>query len=825
MEEFTKRGLTALQATAKLLEFGENTVYHRRKSRPIIAFIRKFNSPLLLLLIGAAIVQFFVGASTSGTILILMVLLSAVLDFVNSFRSEIAVETLVNRVVTTATVWRDGKKQEIQLKRIVPGDIVLLSAGDVVPADGIILQSDDFFVNQSALTGESYPVEKIVTTDALSKQKFEVGQNFTVLMGTSVVSGFATIEVVNTGRKTFFGSIADRLAAQKQETDFEKNIRQFSLFIMRVAFVLVGFVFLANTVIGRDWLESFIFAIAIAIGLTPELLPVIISVSLSHGAAKMAKKEVIVKNLPSIQNFGSMNILCTDKTGTLTKDQIELVRYVNMHNQDSENVLRYAYINSSYHTGVRNPLDGAVMTYKKIALTGFNKIDEIPFDFQRKRQSVVVSSPKGRIMVTKGAPEDIIKLCRYYFDGKKSSILSKPQRRKAMVIFNSLSQDGYRVLAVATRPIKDTRKVYEPKDEKDLVLEGFVAFLDPPKMTAKQALEELAVLGIETKILTGDNELLTQKICRDIGLTSKGLLMGSDLTNLSDEQLQQRAVETTIFARITPEQKERIIQALRRAGNVIGYLGDGINDAPALRAADVGISVNNAVDVAKETADIILLRKSLRVLKDGVLEGRKTFHNSLAYIMMGLSSNFGNMFSMMAASVFLPFLPMLPAQILLNNFLYDSSQLSLPSDNIDQQEIAKPTVWSLPFIKKYMLVFGSISSVFDLITFGLLYWVFGLMGSQFQTGWFIESIATQVFVIYIIRTKKIPFLQSRPGWFLLANTLLAVFIAWLIPFLPLGAWFEFTPLPFYVLITIAVTVAIYLFMVEAVKHWFYKFRP
>lgn len=818
------KGLSSREAKERLIKYGENLIYKKKRSRPLVAFLSKFRSPLLVILITVSVVSFFVGQRTNGTILLFMVFLSAILDFINTYKSEKAVEKLVSKVITTATVLRDGQQREIPLHAIVPDDIIFLSAGDVVPADCQILQSDDFFINQASLTGESFPVEKIPTkkpntkTAALSRADL-------VFMGTSAVTGFATVKVIATGRLTEYGKIAGRLTQADTETDFEKNIRKFSWFIVRLTFIMVSFVFVINTVANNiGWFDAFIFSIAIAVGLTPELLPVIISVSLSHGSIKMAKKSVIVKNLTSIQNLGNMSVLCTDKTGTLTKDHIELVRYVDGTGNTSENALLHAYLNSYHHTGVNNPLDSAIKDYKKLVIKEYKKIDEIPFDFIRRRQSVVVQKSKERILISKGAPEQIFSVCSQYQQGKKVLKFGPALARKVKTEFESLSTDGFRVLAVAIKKITDKAKTYSKDIEQDMRFLGFIAFLDPAKDSARAAIKEFCDLGIEVKILTGDNELLTKKICHEINVPIKGTYNGEQLAKLNDIQLQKVARDATIFARVSPEQKEKIIISLKKGGFVVGYLGDGINDAPALKAADVGISVNNAVDVARETADIILLEKSLRVLKDGVVEGRKTFHNSIKYILMGLSSNFGNMFSMMGASVMLPFLPMLPTQVLLNNFLYDCSQLSLPSDNVDAEDVRRPTKWDFKFIRRYMLTFGLISSVFDFATFYLLYRVFSMAGSAFQTGWFIESIATQVLVIYIIRTKKIPFLQSKPSLLLFFNTVLAVVIAWILPFTPFAKVLSFHPLPWPILLSIIGLVLIYLVLVEIGKRIFYHFN-
>ncbi len=810
-------GLTTREAQKRLLAYGENTVYHRKRMRPVIAFFEKFKSPLLVILIVAASISFFLGERASSIIILLMVLLSAILDFANSYRSEKAIKTLISRVATTATVLRDGIKQDLAFKQLVPGDVIFLSAGDVVPADAELAHAEDFFVNQAALTGESFPVEKFAPDDHTTEQDATI-----VFMGTSVTTGSATAVIKTTGATTEFGKIAQRLNQEAPETDFDRGIKSFSYFIMKITVLLVFFVFLIHTILGHDMFGTFLFAVSVAVGVTPELLPMIISVTLSRGSMIMAEKNVIVKYLHSIQNFGSMNILCTDKTGTLTEDRIVLVNYLDSFGKVYEPIFLYSYISSALHTGIRSPLDTAIADHRVMDIATYKKIDEIPFDFERKRGSIVVRHEENTIMITKGAPEDVLRACiscekeggAYSFDPALSATVA--QR------YHDLSAEGFRALGVAIKELPAERRTYSPQDEADMTFLGFIVFLDPPKATVSKTIQDLAALGIEIKILTGDSDILTQKICRDINLVSKGTLTGTDIGQMNDAELMHHATNTTIFARINPEQKERIILALKRIGNVVGFLGDGINDAPALRAADVGISVNNAVDVAKETASIILLDKSLRVLHDGVIEGRKTFHNTMKYILMGLSSNFGNMLSMTAASIFVPFLPMLPPQILLNNFLYDSSQITLPSDSVDRTDIGRPPKWDLHFLKRFMIVFGIMSSVFDFITYGLLLYVFKLPEHEFQTGWFIESLATQVFVIYVIRTKKVPFLQSAPSAWLAATTVGMVLLGWAIPFTPLANYFRFAPLNIPILLSIATTVIVYLIFVEIAKRMFYR---
>lgn len=822
-----KQGLTSTEAAARLKKFGENSVFKKRRMGPALVFLSKLKNPLLILMIGISLVSFFLGATSSAIMVILMVMLSVTLDFLNTFRSQKTVEKLVSKVATRVTAMRDGKKRPIDFKEVVPDDVLLLSAGDVIPADCLVIESDDFFVNQSSLTGESIPVEKIPNGKAAGDAA-DAESPHLVFMGTSVVSGFAYAQVIRTGADTEFGKITKALAGAEPKTDFEVSMMKFGIFVMKVIFYMVCFVFVIYLIKNAAALdrmiivEAFTFALAITIGVTPDMLPAIMTVCLSKGSQLMAKKEVIVKHLASIENFGSMDILCTDKTGTLTKDKISLVKYMDYAGHDSRQVLEFAHLTSHFHTGVQNPLDNAIEEFKDIDPSGYAKIDEIPYDFTRKRSSMVVEKDGRRLLICKGAPEEIIRISKSYeLEGALSE--DKKLEKAIMAKFNSLSSEGFRVLAVCYREVAaDGKKIYTKEDEKGMIFAGFLAFLDPPKEDVKKTLDEIEKLGIEVKILTGDNELLAQKICRDIGIEITGVLTGKEIGKMNEVELQKNALRANIFARVTPEQKEKIIMLLKKAGKSVGYMGDGINDAPALKAADVGISVNNAVEIAKDTADIILMQKSLESLKDGVIEGRKTFHNTTKYVLMGLSSNFGNMFSMMGAVTFLPFLPMLPGQILFNNFVYDASQFSLPTDEVDEDELTKPAHWDLGFIRKYMIVFGWVSSVFDFLTFFLLYYVYNLSEHAFQTGWLIESIATQTFVIYVIRTKKIPFLQSRPSKALLITTVLAVLFVWLTPFTILGRLLGLEPLPYGLMLIIFGYVIAYLVLVEIVKRIFYK---
>ena len=819
-----KTGLSSTEAEKYLREFGENTIYHRKKLRPFLMLLKKFNSPLLFLLMGASIISFFFGQRINAIILIVMILASVFLDFFNSYKSEKVAEKLVESVASTATVLRDGVKKEISLNHLVKGDIVELSAGDVVPADSIVLSADDFFVNQAVLTGESFPVEKFVADEKLILSDFvlKLSDNTVVFMGTSVVTGYAIVEIVETGARAEFGKIADKLASTKLQTSFEIGLKSFSIFIVRLTLVMVVFVFLINAFYGKGVLDSFLFAAAIAVGLTPELLPVIMTVTLSHGSLRMAKKEVILKNLASVQNFGGMDVLCTDKTGTLTEDKIELVKCVNLNGVDSKNALLFAYLSSVYHTARKSPLDEAIQNHGRLDTSSYVKIDEIPFDFKRRRDSIVLDNGSDRYIVTKGAPESILSICANFENENDLVVFGDEIKKRTQEEYDKLSADGFRVLAIAMKKINQTAEVkYQQQEEESMTFVGFAAFLDPPKKSASSALEELGALAVEVKIITGDSEILTERICSDLNIQIRGILTGAILDTMSDEDLISKLDSTNIFARVDPEQKERIVKLLQKAGHTVGYMGDGINDAPVLKAADVGISVNNGVDVAKETADIILLNKNLHVLKDGVIEGRRTFQNTLKYIKMGFSSNFGNMFSMMGASVILPFFPMLSSQILVNNFLYDMSQMTIPTDTIDIEATKLPLKWNMKEFFKYIIVFGLVSSIFDFLTFYLLYGIFHMKDSQFQTGWFIESIATQVLVIFIIRTKRMPFFKSKPGKWVILSAVGIVVLAWIIPYTSLGIFLSFAPLPPILLVAIFGLVLIYLIMVEMVKYFFY----
>jgi len=814
-------GLSSEEAEERLRIYGYNEIVKKKKRIVIVDFLSHFKSPLIIILLVAGLISGFFGEVVNTIIIFSIVMLSVVLDFYQEFRAESAAEMLKQRVATTATTVRDGVKCEVKLSEIVPGDIIYLSAGDIVPADARVISAKDLFVNQSMLTGESFPVEKTVAPLKSYESAITEWNNY-LFMGTSVVSGTATAVVVKTGSLTEFGKIAKRLVSREPETEFQRGIRSFGYMIMQVTFLLVLFVFFINALYMRSVLDSLLFAVALAVGLTPELLPMIISVNLSKGAIAMSKKGVIVKRLVSIQNFGSMDVLCTDKTGTLTENRIKLVLHVDINGDESEKVILYSYLNSHFQTGLRSPLDEAVLKFRDIDVKEYRKIDEVPFDFVRKRLSIVIEYQNQRFMITKGAPEEIAKICSFYEVENVIADVTEEVRRKIEQKYIELSTEGFRVLGVAYKRLREEKAVYSVNDEFDMVFLGFIAFLDPPKETAKDSLHLLKNAGVELKILTGDNELVTRKVCEYLGFEIKGIVTGNEIAQTPDDALARVVEEANVFCRLTPAQKDRIINALKNNGHVVGFLGDGINDAPSMRSADVGISVDNAVDVAKESADIILLRTDLTVLHDGVLEGRKTFGNTMKYIMMGVSSNFGNMFSMAGASLFLPFLPMRPTQILLNNLLYDLSQSTIPMDEVDQEYIEKPKRWDIHFIRLFMVCLGPVSSLFDFLTFFIMLFIFNATEPLFQTAWFLESLASQTLVIFVIRTKKSPFWKSKPSRLLVLSSIAIIIFALILPYTPLGTIFEFVESPQTFFIALAAILSAYLALAEIVKSWFYE---
>ncbi|MGA8933557.1 MAG: magnesium-translocating P-type ATPase [Pseudolabrys sp.] len=818
-------GLSSMEAAARLLRYGANTLDSRQKYSFLLKVLSRFRNPLVLILLVAAVISGFTGDIASLVIISTMVLLSVLLDSVQEYRAERAAEQLKVSVALKEHVLRDGREITIRADQLVPGDVVLLAAGDMVPADGRLLEARDFFVNEGLLTGESYPTEKHVVAEGTANVDVAQAAN-AAFMGTSVVSGSAKLLLCATGNATQLGEISATLRHTPPPAALERGVYDFGLLIVRLTILLVLFVLLVNTFFHRPLLESFLFALALAVGLTPELLPMIVSVTLARGAMRMAKQKVIVKRLAAIHDLGSMDVLCTDKTGTLTEAKIALIRHITLSGADSERVLELAWLNSHFESGLRSPLDTAILEHGSSINAGWTKIDEVPFDFERRRVSVLLEHEGRRILIVKGAPEDVLKLSnRYELSGESDTQpFDAATLARANTQFQTLCEEGFRVLGIAWREEPTSQTHVVVSDERDFVFAGYAAFLDPPKASAGTAIAALERSGVGIKIITGDNERVTQYVCTQLGIPVEGLLTGTELAALSEEALSARIEGTNLFCRVNPSQKNRIILALKRRGHVVGYLGDGINDAPSLHTADVGISVDGAVDVAKDAADIILLEHDLGVVERGVREGRRTFGNIMKYIMMGTSSNFGNMFSMAGASLILPFLPMLPIQILLNNFLYDLSEVPIPMDEVDDELLAQPRHWDIKFIRNFMLVLGSVSSIFDFLTFGLLLWVFNATEALFQTGWFMESLATQVLVIFIIRTRGNP-LRSRPNPVLAGTSIAVAAVGILLPYTAIGRWFGFVPLPLPFLGALGAMVICYLALAEGVKRWFYRRFP
>ena len=833
----TENGLSDEQVETAREEYGSNILSHRKEAGIVMELLQRCRNPLVIQLLVICVVSLLMGDVRAATVVGAMVLLSVVLAYVQEHRSSKAVEKLNAMVQTNSLVMRGGKEYDIPIAAIVPGEIVILQAGALIPADLRLINAKDFFVSQSSLTGESMPVEKHAEpADVTGRGVIEL-QN-ACFQGSNVVSGTARGLVVNTGSRTHFGSIAEKLSGQRAQTSFDKGIAGFTWLMIRFMVVMVAIVFLIVGVTKHDWAEALLFALSVAVGLTPEMLPMIVTVNLSKGAMAMSRKKVIVKRLNSIQNFGAIDILCTDKTGTLTQDRVILEKAVDVTNRDSDDVLRYAYMNSYYQTGLRNLLDRSVLSHSDLDVErGCKKVDEIPFDFQRKRMSVAVDYQGDHVLICKGAVEDIYKACTHYQIDEEIHLMIDLIKDDLLEEYEELSRDGYRVLGIAYREFPQSKQVFSVADESDLILLGYIAFLDPPKGSAAKAIASLKQYGVVTKILTGDNALVTRKICKDVGLDEQEVITGDRLLGLDETQLGELAEKNNVFARLSPSQKENIITALQKRGHVVGYMGDGINDALSMRAADVGISVDTAVDVAKESADIILLEKSLLVLEDGIIEGRKVFGNIIKYIRMGASSNFGNMFSVVGGSYFLPFLPMAPIQILLNNLLYDASQVGIPADHVDEEYLKTPRRWNIANIRRFMVFIGPMSSIFDYATFFLMLYFFNCKlyshaattpemktyyESLFHTGWFVESILTQTLIVHIIRTNRIPFLQSIASPLLLLTTIIVMIAGAVLPYLPIGSYFGFVPLPASFWIWIAGFLLCYSVLTHSVKVWFHR---
>jgi P-type Mg2+ transporter len=819
--EATPAGLSSDEAKRRLRLYGSNSLAEESRFVPLISLLRLFANPLVLILLVASAISLVLGDPLGGVIIIAIVLLSVLLNFFMEFQARHAVEEIRKQVATTAAVTRDGREQELPVAELVRGDIVRLNAGDLVPADARLLDAKDLHVRESALTGESLPVEKAAGDLPAGKHSVGDAAN-SVFLGTAVQTGIGTAVIVRTGKDTALGEIAQRLAARPPETEFGRGIRHFGLMITRVILLLVLFVLLVNIVLHRPLLESFLFSVALAVGMTPEMMPMILTVTLARGARRMSKKKVLVKLLAAIEDFGSVEILCSDKTGTLTEGEIVLDRHVDVQGKDDENVLRLIYLNSYFEAGIKSPLDAAVLKHEHPSIAEWEKVDEIPFDFSRKRLSVVARQGEEYLLITKGEAESVFDICQTVLIDGAPQPFDESRRAQAEDTFHKLSADGYRTLGVAILKVGKA-DVYTLTAEHDMTLAGFAAFLDPPKEGILSVIKALKQNGVSMVIMTGDNQYVTQKVAHDVGLATDRIVTADQVDTMDDAALAYQAENGAIFARVSPEQKNRVILALKARGHVVGYLGDGINDAPSLHTADVGISVVNGVEVAKDAAKIILLEKDLGVLNDGIVEGRRCFANIMKYVVMGTSSNFGNMFSMAGASLFLPFLPMLPTQILLNNFLYDISQLGVPGDHVDPTLLQRPKRWRIGFIRQFMMIIGPISSVYDFLTFGVLLWLFHASANAplFRTGWFVESLATQTLVVFVIRTAGNP-LKSRPSRPLLIAVIAVVAIAAVLPYTPLGSLLRFTPLPVSLLGTIAFLAATYLLLVQVVKSWFYR---
>jgi Mg2+-importing ATPase len=811
-------GLTSQQAAERLKQFGPNDPKPQLRRSPLAELLLLFLNPLVIILLLAAVLSGFLGQLVDAVIIVVMVLVGIAVNFYQTYKSQRAIEDLNARVAPTATVLRDGRWQDIPRRDVVPDDIIRLSAGDLVPADARLLEERDLYAQQASLTGESLPSEKDATSDAASSSPD--ARNM-VFLGTSIVSGTATAVVVATGPRTAFGDIAERLAQRPAETPFDQGLRRFGMLIMRAIIFLVLFLIVVSIVLHHNPFQSLLFAVALAVGLTPEFLPMITSVTLAKGAVVMARKKVIVKHLSAIQNFGSIDVLCSDKTGTLTTGNMVLESSVDPNGAPSERAFLLAYLNSKFETGIRSPLDAAILQKGDPGTAGYEKRDEIPFDFERRRLSIVVEQTKDqagdRMLITKGSPEGIFPLLTTCEIGGKTVPADAAVLAGCHKTYETLSGQGFRVLALAyAKP--PAKAAYSVADERELTLAGFLAFGDPPLTEAADAIADLKRDGVEVKIITGDSDLVTGHICKEVGVDAGEIVLGDDLDRMTDLALAHVAEQTTVFARVSPAQKNRIILALKRRSHVVGYMGDGINDAPSLHTADVGISVSTAVDVARDAADIILLQPGLRVLHDGILEGRKAFGNVMKYLLMGTSSNFGNMLSMAGASLFLPFLPMLPTQILLNNFLYDMAQVTIPTDNVDESYVRKPQRWDISLVRNFMIFIGPISSLFDFLTFYVLLHFLHAPEAEFHTGWFVESLATQTLVLFVIRTAGNP-LRSRPSGALTITTLAIVAIGMVLPYTPLARDLGFTPLPAMYFGFLAIAAILYLGMVEVAKRW------
>lgn len=816
--QVTVSGLTSNEAKNRLKDYGPNRLKPQKRSDAFTLLLSQFKSPIILILLAATCLSIFLHNLVDASIILTIVIISGLLSFWQEFSASNAVAKLLAIVQIKATVFRDKKQQDIHIEDIVPGDIVLLNAGDIVPGDCLMLESNDLFVDEAMLTGETFPVEKSV--EILPAETALAKRTNTVWMGTHVVSGTAKTLVIFTAKDTEFGKVSERLKLKPLETEFELGIRRFGYFLGEVTLILVVLIFAINVYLHRPVLEAFLFSLALAVGLTPQLLPAIISINLAHGAKKMAEKKVIVKRLASIENFGSMNIICSDKTGTLTEGIVEVQAALDVSGEANDKVFQYAYQNAYYQTGFINPIDTAIVKYKKIDLKEYKKQDEIPYDFLRKRLTIAVKYDNESIMITKGALVNILEVCSNAEtkDGKIVGIAS--MQKQIQKNFAEFSNQGFRTLGIAYKKLSSDSPITKD-DEKDMTFVGFLTLFDPPKANIAETIASLKKLGISLKIITGDNQLVAASLSKKMGLAENKIITGPELHKMSDAALLRQISSIDVFAEIEPNQKERIIIAMKKAGNVVGYMGDGINDASALHAADVGISVDTGADVAKDAADIVLLEKDLSVLVEGVREGRTTFANTLKYVFMATSANFGNMFSMAGISLFIPFLPLLPKQILLTNLLTDFPEMTIATDNVDDEMVDHPRRWDIKAIRKFMITFGLVSSVFDYLTFGLLLLILHANESQFRTGWFMESVISASMIVLVIRSRK-PFFKSKPGKYLLIATLSIAAITIIFPFTPLGNVFGFSPLSITTYLLLMLIVVLYIFAAEITKTVFYK---
>ncbi|KPK86628.1 MAG: magnesium-translocating P-type ATPase [Phycisphaerae bacterium SM23_33] len=816
--ETSSLGLPEDEAVRRRQRYGLNLLKPRKRSGKVALLLGQFKSPIILLLVFAAGLAFFLGDAADAAIILTIVLVSGLLGFWQERGAANAMERLLATVRTKAQVLREGTPAEIPVEEIVPGDVVVLSAGSSVPGDCRILESKDLFVDEATLTGETYPAEK--SPGLLAAETPLAGRSNALFMGTHVISGSAKALVVLTGKYTEFGQVSEHLKLRPPETEFERGVRRFGFLLMEVTLVLLIGIFAINVWLKRPFLDAFLFALALAVGLTPQLLPAIISVNLAHGARRMALSKVIVRRLAAIENFGSMNVLCSDKTGTLTEGTVRLAAALGIDGDESEKVLRYAYLNSVNETGFVNPIDEAIRRYRQLDVAGYRKLDEVPYDFLRRRLSIVVEGGGVHLMITKGAFGNVLAACASAETPDGSIIDVATARDRLQERFKRLSGQGFRILGLACRDVGAARGITKD-DEAGMTFLGFLVFSDPPKPGLAETIDNLRRLGVSLKMITGDNSLVAGHVAQGVGVARPRVLTGGELHQLSDEALLSQAGRVDVFAEVEPNQKERIIRALQKAGNVVGYMGDGVNDASALHVADVGISVDTAVDVAKEAADIVLLEKNLEVVAQGIGEGRRTFANTLKYVFMATSANFGNMFSMAGASLFLRFLPLLPKQILLTNLMTDFPEMTIATDSVDEQLIEKPRRWDIRFIRRFMVWFGLLSSLFDYLTFGVLLLILRATPEQFRTGWFVESVVSACLVVLVVRSRR-PFFRSRPGRYLLLATSVVVAVTLLLPYTPAARVFAFEPLPARFLLAVAAITGVYVLAAEMAKRLFYR---